>query len=163
MDYLAGGDIEKKLKRCLELLFNNDRYLFKNNVNERSISHMLAFYLKSEEFQEWDVDCEFNKDHDHTKTLNNLNNCLNRERGKSFTSDTDGRTVYPDIIVHQRGTKNNLLVIEIKKSTSQVGNECDIAKLNEFRKCQRLRYCFAIFLKLKTGSDEANMEDIQWY
>ena len=152
MDYLSGGDIEEKINRCLELLFKNDSYLFENNVNERSISHMLAFYLKSEEFKEWDVDCEFNKDHDNTKTLANLNDCLNRRGIRSSPSDTNARTVYPDIIVHQRGTGNNLIVIEIKKSTSQVGNECDIAKLKEFRNCRRLRYCFAIFLKLKRFS-----------
>jgi len=97
------------------------------------------------------------------QNTHNLNDCLNKSRIRSSTSDTNGRTVYPDIIVHQRGTGNNLLVIEIKKSTSQAGDECDIAKLNEFRNCQRLRYCFAIFLKLKTGSDEADLEDIQWY
>ena len=67
----------------LNLLFEKDRYLFINNVNERSISHMLAFYLKFQ-FKNWDVDCEYNKNHEDPKRIKNLNYQLKEHEKKEL-------------------------------------------------------------------------------
>ncbi|MEE9471975.1 MAG: hypothetical protein V3W32_09710, partial [Gemmatimonadota bacterium] len=49
--------------------------------------------------------------------------------GTPLARDTFGLTVYPDIIVHHRKTDENLLALEIRKSSSPVPEEVDRAKL----------------------------------
>jgi len=163
MECLSREEIEEMLKKCLHLLLDNDKYLFEKDVNERSISHMLAFYLKSKEFKEWDVDCEYNRDRHETKKLDSIYNMLEEIGKYDLIRNTEGITVFPDIIVHKRGTDNNLLVIEIKKCTSsKVRDDFDIAKLKAFRADKDYR--FAVFLKFKIGNtDEVGWEEMRWY
>ena len=54
-------EIEERIKLCLRKLREQDKYLIDINVNERTIAHQLATYLQ-EEFQEFDVDCEYSSD-----------------------------------------------------------------------------------------------------
>ena len=150
MDYPSFNEVEAKLEKSLDALFRNNKYLFENDVNERSISHMLALYLKNE-FLDWDVDCEYNKNHDEPKRLKNLNYELEESDKKNLTSDTKGTTVFPDIIVHHRGKDENLLVIEIKKSTSRIKDDFDIRKLEGFCTDLKLNYRYAVFFKVITG------------
>ncbi len=65
--------------------------------------------------------------------------------------DTDARTVSPDIIVHHRGTPDNLLVIEVKKSRNREPDNRDEQKLKAFK--EELHYRYALFLRLNTGVD----------
>jgi len=162
MQCLSGGEIKEKLTKCLDLLFKKDKHLLEKNVNERSISNMLASYLRSE-FGDWDVDCEYNKDQKLTKKLKSLNYFLKELKREDLIKDIDERAVILDIIVHKRSTDNNLLVIEIKKSTSsKVKDDFDIAKLKAFRKDKG--YCFAVFLKVKIGNaDKVGLEEMRWY
>ncbi|MCC6140155.1 MAG: restriction endonuclease subunit S [Nitrospira sp.] len=78
-------------------------------------------YLQ-DEFQEWDVDHEYNRDGNDPK------------RGTSGTLTT------PDIIIHRRGTNENFIVIEVKKER---GGE-DLNRLREIATQRRYRYAFAI-------------------
>ena len=147
----AQKDLDKKLKEALECLLDNDSYLLKKDLNERSISHRLAMYLQ-QMFDGWDVDCEYNKDHDVTKKLVNF--------PKQIPSDdTNAKTVYPDIIIHHRGTTDNLLVIEMKKTTNNDRHDNDKQKLNAFKE-EGLRYCHAVALKLRTGCEDYGIEEL---
>lgn len=162
MECLSGGEIKEKLTKCLDLLFGQDKHLLEKNVNELSISNMLASYLRSE-FEDWDVDCEYNRDQKLTKKLKSLNNFLKELKREDLIKDIDERAVIPDIIIHKRGTNNNLLVIEMKKSGSaEKEDDFDIAKLRAYRK--DLGYCFAVFLKVKIGNaDEVDWKEMGWY
>lgn len=115
-----------KLEKALSKLIENDEFLLICDANERSISHRLAVYLE-QEFDGWDIDCEYNRNLDSPKRLN-------LESMDSESADIDVRTVFPDIIIHQRGTNNNLLVIEMKKTTSSVSDDFDFEKLAGFKK-----------------------------
>lgn len=75
-------------------------------------------------------------------------------------NDTEARTVYPDIIIHHRGTDDNLVVIEIKKTTSQEANDFDRRKLLAFR--EQLRYCHAVALLLKTSCNELGKYEMEF-
>ena len=66
--------------------------------------HKLAEALQVE-FPDWHVDCEYNRDFTELKVLPDVE------------TDED-HSVFPDIIVHHRGTPENLLVIEAKCSDS---------------------------------------------
>lgn len=81
-------------------MYHYDRTLIHDDVHERSIAHRLAVHL-SAVFYEWDVDVEYNRDCGDVKRI--------YDHGESRE-----KSIFPDIIVHKRGTKDNLLVIEIK-------------------------------------------------
>jgi len=143
--------IEKALSESIDQLLRADEYLLLSDANERTISHRLAIYIESH-FLGWNVDCEYNRDGFEPKYLSLKKDTIS-------TYDTSAKTVYPDIIVHKRGTKDNLLVIEMKKTTSSVGDEHDIDKLKAFKK--ELGYKYAVFIKFKTDG-QVGVEEPIW-
>jgi hypothetical protein len=130
--------VDKKVLTTINLLFSRDIYLLKKNSSERSLSHRLAVYLE-EQFHEWCVDCEYNRNLADKKILYDLKTHSGRQ----------GRSVYPDIIVHHRGTNNNLLIIEIKKGLST--DDFDLKKLQFYKSQHDLHYKYALFLGIGTG------------
>lgn len=143
--------VESTLNDALATLLERDAFILEADVNERAISHQLAVYL-ARLFEAWNVDCEYNRNHDDPKRLD-------IPRRDVRTDDTEARTVFPDIIVHKRGTDENLLVVEMKKTTSQEDDEFDFRKLAAFK--EQLGYKFAVFVKLRTNG-ESGVEDIRW-
>lgn len=150
----------KRLRQCsagdaLIVAFNEllerDHYLLIRDANERSITFRFAMYLQSQ-LPGWDIDCEFNRDGFIPKQLRYI-------PLKPESDDEEAKTVFPDVIAHKRGTPDNLLVIEFKKSTSQVDFAIDIAKLKGYK--QQLGYRYALFVLVGTGG-QARIVDIQW-
>jgi hypothetical protein len=144
--------IAQMVVKAVRALLAADAHLLEVDASERSISHRLAFHL-TDEFPDFDVDCEYNRDRHETKRLRLPGPCAR-------SSDTDGSPVYPDIIVHRRGTNVNVLAIEIKKSTSSVPDDCDIEKLNAFR--QDLGYKSALFLRFECKSKSPTVCGSRW-
>lgn len=58
--------------------------------------------------------------------------------------------MYPDIIVHHRGKKENLLVIEVKKNATPSSKRKDVKKLQVYLESDNLRYEFGVFLNVRT-------------
>ncbi len=140
------------MEAAIQLLLERDVYLLRSDANERSISHRLALYLQ-QQFAGWDVDCEYNRDGHEPKRLS-------RSPRRVSTDDSQGQTVYPDIIVHHRGLADNLLVIEMKKSTNPQSDNEDIDKLARYK--EHLSYGFALFLRLGTGPHTGTILRMQW-
>ena len=143
--------IQEALNNSTNQLIRSDSEILINDINERSISHKLAIYLEPY-FSGWNIDCEYNRNHDDPKRLN-------IKKRDIQSDDTQATTVYPDIIIHRRGTNDNLLVIEMKKTTSTEDDAYDIGKLHAFK--SQLGYQFAIFIKVQTKG-KAGIEDIKW-
>jgi len=143
--------IESAVNDAIAQLLQADSEILIMDVNERSISHRLAIYLEPH-FTGWNVDCEYNRNHDDPKRLE-------IQRRNIESDDTEATTVYPDIIVHKRGTNENLVVIEMKKTTSREEDTYDLGKLDAFK--GQLGYKFAIFIKVKTGG-EAGIKEFKW-
>lgn len=78
---------------------------------------------------------------------------------RSEVDDTIAKTVFPDIIVHRRGTDRNLLVIEVKKSSNGLDETYDLMKLVAFR--EQMGYRHAAFIRVGTG-EEAGEISWQW-
>ncbi len=134
--------VKDKIINAYKKLLENDICLLKNDVNERSITHKIAEYLQ-QEFSEYHVDCEYNRDGHFTKKL---------EVKKIDTDDIEAQTIYPDIIIHNRGTENNFIVIEAKKAcVDETKKEEDKNKLKEYKK--QLNYKYAIFITFYVGKD----------
>lgn len=143
--------IENKVEKAIKSFLKSDLILLKIDSNERSIAHKFAEHLQNE-FEEWNVDCEYNREnHDLLEK--------NPKRLKEYISqckpdkepNINGALVYPDIIIHHRLTDENLLVIELKKTSNDDDGECDKKKLKKFIK--ELKYEFGIFINFNTTND----------
>ena len=147
--------INARVNSALKTLETNDTCLFEISINERSLCARLAMYLR-DEFPEYDVDCEYNRNITEDDFLKRLRNKYYLELlGKTISpSDTDGVTVYPDIIVHKRRSapEVNLLVIEVKKSSNKTDSKIDLAKLRAFKK--ELHYQYARFIVFGTKGEK---------
>lgn len=147
-------NFETLRKKALDALYEfrngDDRRLLDLDVNERTISHKLAEYLQKK--FELSVDCEYNR---HGKKPKRIF----REYGVAGYDDTTGRTVFPDIVVHQRGTDvENLLVIEMKKSSNPDPRDFDKQKIEAYGK--EVDYEFGLFLEMNVKNSSDYLE---WY
>ena len=124
--------VDLRINRAIQRFKDMHYKLLDVNANERSLTHKLAECLQIE-FDEYDVDCEYNRRGSEVKRLERL-----LFRGAPC-NDLNARTVYPDIIVHRRDQDDdNLLVIEAKKSG--VDDTIDRAKLYDFTHDRQFMY-----------------------
>ncbi|MHA1185566.1 MAG: hypothetical protein ACTSXA_05155 [Candidatus Heimdallarchaeota archaeon] len=157
----------------LDSLANNDEFLIFEGVSELSVSHKIATYL-GKYFQHEFVDVEYNKiglskEPKQLETLNNFlfesdwinynenlisefyklnkdnHDELKKKLRKIYKSEKKIKKVRPDIIVHERGKCNNLLIIELKKKGKSVNNLYDIIKLHFYK--IYLDYKYAAFIQ----------------
>lgn len=103
-------------------------------------------------FPDWSVDCEYNRDGIEPKRLGHLELYPDSE-------DVEAKTVFPDVIVHRRGTRRNFLVLEFKKSTSRVDRQIDLRKLWGYK--QQLGYEHALFVEVGTEG-QAIITMLEW-
>lgn len=135
-----------------------DSFLLEENANERSITHKLAEYLQ-QEFKDWNVDCEYNRmwnDFEIDKKIIEL------EEDIASVYDTDAKTVFPDIIIHKRENKDNLLVIEVKKSNNTADKLMDKIKLETFTYSDHFKYLFGLNLVIPVKNDY-DKPNLKWY
>lgn len=117
-----------KVVLSLKKLLEKDQYLIEVKANERAITAKLSCYLQKE-FPHWNVDHEYNRDNEDPKRVG-------------------GSNIYPDIIIHNRGKAENLLVIEVKKSTD---DRSDKIKLKGIK--QQFSYQYAYFINIDMKKD----------
>jgi hypothetical protein len=145
--------IRTALEGALDQLRIDHEQLFHSDANERSLTHWLAAIL-APRFPGWDVDCEYNRDGFAPKRI--------RIRTEVPSDDLNAETVFPDIIVHRRGTADNLLVVEAKKSNNREGDTRDRQKLEAFMsgKPDGLGYKFGalVVFGVENGGPGTNVE-----
>ena len=84
--------------------------LLEKDPGERTLTHRLAVHLEKQ-FKGWEVDCDYNRLGERTLRL---------PRATMVSTDDEfGKSVYPDIVVHQREIPNNLLAIEVRKANNR--------------------------------------------
>ena len=122
-------EVRHKVELALHLFYKNDHFLITNTTNERSMTHKFAEYIYHY-FPEWHVDCEYNRrGEDHPKDLQQQD------------------TSYPDIIIHKRNTRENLLIIEAKSIHSQDhSDKTDKEKIVSFIDDNRYSYRFGLWI-----------------
>lgn len=131
--------VKTRVITSLSEFYKHDHELLTRNASERSITHKLGEHLQKE-FPDWHVDCEYNRREGDPKRL-----VLNFSTIRA--DDTDAKTVFPDIIVHQRGIQVNLLVIEVKKEDGEEDTH-DEEKLRAFGRNPGFGYRYGLFLRL---------------
>ena len=118
-------DVKQALNHAVQKFLERDAFLLEIRANERSITHRFAVYLENILGQQWDIDCEYNRNMEHVKRVNS-------------------NIRYPDIIVHKRGTSENLLVVEAKYEDEDIAD--DHRKLENMKSDPDFRYQFAVHL-----------------
>lgn len=155
-------EVRQLLSDALERVDEEDADLLEYNVNERSITHKLAVYLCEEVSEEWDVDVEYNRvGKDEVSKAVPMEHLHSIIPDDADPEDLDAKTVYPDVIVHNRREPyENLLVIEAKKS--ERSGEYDREKLTAY--VEELEYKFGVLVMFSVGGQgEDPPYDCDWY
>ncbi len=118
-------------------------------VGERTITHRFAIHLEKALFKEGypnetapiSIDCEYNRRLGKLKeqhVTEDLKSRVQKIKNRRLKEDPvqEGRysfSVFPDIVVHERGKNElNLLVIELKRASNSFDDELDNIKLHLF-------------------------------
>lgn len=149
---LLQNEIGHRVLSALEVLIDRERHLFEQGVNERSLTHKFACYLQ-QNFPDWNVDCEYNRDGHDPKELY-------LPELHPDPEDSDAQTVFPDVIVHRRGEHENLLVIEFKKNPNVNGRRTDLIKLRHYK--GQLGYLHALFVGLGVRPNPTGISEVRW-
>ena len=109
-----------KVVTALREFYACETHLLEKDLGERTLTHRLAVHLE-QHFPGWNVDCDYNRLGERTLRL---------PHGTIVSTDDHfGKSVYPDIVVHQREIPNNLLAIEVRKDSNHQPPEHDQHKL----------------------------------
>ncbi|MFK4510233.1 hypothetical protein LPJ38_11685 [Bradyrhizobium daqingense] len=109
-----------KVIAALRDFYANETFLFEKDVGERAITHRFAVHLEKQ-FAGWSVDCNYDRLGERT---------LHLPHGSIISTDDHlGKSIYPDVAVHQREIPNNLLTVEIRKASNHTPLEHDRHKL----------------------------------
>jgi len=109
-----------KVVDALKEFYACETHLLEKDLGERTLTHRLAVHVEKQ-FPGWEVDCDYNRLGERTLRL---------PKGTIISTDDHfGKSVYPDIVVHQRDIPNNLLAIEVRKASNHQPPEHDQHKL----------------------------------
>ncbi len=151
-------DVKDGLEQARSRLLAEDWYLLENDLSERCIAARLAMYL-CEHFIGYHVDVEYNRQADDLpKTLRLLPEECRRRRNRQ----NEASIAVPDVIVHVRGcSSQNLLVIEMQKSSNREGWDCDDQRIKVF--CEQLGYSFGALVECETKTKTPTISIAKWY
>lgn len=109
-----------KLVAALGEFYAGEAYLFEKDLGERTLTHRLAVHIERH-FSGWEIDCDYDR----------LGERMLRLPHGTIVSTDDhlGKSIYPDIVVHQRAIPNNLLAVEVRKASNHQPPEHDEQKL----------------------------------
>lgn len=109
-----------KVIHALEEFYARETHILEKDLGERTLTHRLAVYLERQ-FEGWETDCDYSRLGERTLRL---------PKGSIVSTDDHlGKSVYPDIVVHQRAIPNNLLAVEVRKESNHQPREHDQHKL----------------------------------
>jgi hypothetical protein len=113
---MDSDDAKNILEEALTKLLDNDFVTFGETTGERPMMFRIAHYMiaRAEAGGQLTVDCEYNRHGNDIKTLPPKDETISTAAGQV------ARRFSPDIVLHERGTNaQNILVCEIKRvSTS---------------------------------------------
>ena len=140
------------VRRALDSFVQEEAYLLEVDASERALTHRFAVHIERQ-FPAWNTDCEYNRDGNAVKKV------LMRKLEAESELD-EGSAIFPDVIVHRRGTSENLLVIEVKKTHTRRGRDADLEKLAAIK--NELGYRHACFVMFTCGNKAPGVEELRW-
>jgi hypothetical protein len=143
------AELEKVVAACKDF-YARERFLFEHDLGERTLTHRLAVHLERH-FAGFDVDCNYDRLGERTLRL---------PRGTIVSTDDHlGKSIYPDIVVHQREIPNNLLAIEVRKANNHQPIEHDLQKLHALTD-PHLWFAYWIGVLLTLGKDAVTSPEV---
>ena len=132
-----------KVVAALREFYAHETWLLENDLGERTLTHRLARDIEKQ-FPGWEVDCNYDRLGERTLRL---------PHGTIVSTDDHlGKSIYPDIVVHQREIPNNLLAVEVRKATNHQPPEHDHHKLHALTD-PHLWFAYWIGVYLVLGKD----------
>jgi hypothetical protein len=110
-----------KLIVALREFYTRETFLLERDLGERTLTHRLAVHVERQ-FSGWEVDCDYDRLGERTIRL--------PHGTVASTDDHLGKSIYPDIVVHQREIPNNLMAIEVRKASNHQPIQHEQHKLN---------------------------------
>ena len=139
-----------KVVAALQEFYARETYLLEKDLGERTLTHRLAVHVEKE-FPGWEVDCDYDRLGDRTLRL---------PHGSIISTDDHlGKSVYPDIVVHQRAIPNNLLALEVRKFGNHQPLEHDQHKLRALTD-PHLWFAYWIGVFVTLGKKQVTMAEI---
>ena len=139
-----------KVVAALSEFYAQETFLLEKDVGERPLTHRLAVHLEHQ-FAGWQVDCDYDRLGERTLRL---------PHGSIISTDDHlGKSIYPDIVVHQREIPNNLLTIEVRKSTNHQPLEHDQHKLRALTD-PHLWFAYWIGVFVTLGKKQVTMSEV---
>ena len=109
-----------RLIAALQEFYARETYILERDLGERALTHRLAVLVELH-FPGWEVDCDYDRLGERILRL---------PHGTVVSTDDHlGKSIYPDIVVHQRAIPNNLLAVEVRKASNLQPIEHDRHKL----------------------------------
>jgi hypothetical protein len=144
--------VSNLVERAIAELIASEPELLSLGVTERALAHQLAVRIAAGVPPPLRVDCEYNRHFDDPKRLD-------LPPRKALDREIRATTVFPDIIIHERNTDdNNVLVLELKKPGEPL--EYDELKLRAFRR--ELGYIHTAHVVLGRASDGSVVSEVRW-
>jgi hypothetical protein len=139
-----------KVVTALQEFYARETFLLDRDVGERALTHRLAVHIERE-FPGWEVDCDYDRLGDRTLRL---------PHGTIVSTDDHlGKSVYPDIVVHQREVPNNLVALEVRKSGNHQPLDHDRHKLRALTD-PHLWFAYWIGVFVTVGKKQVTMAEI---
>ena len=149
----VGSDMQTELNKVVTALaefYAHETFLLEKDVGERALTHRLAVHLEHQ-FGGWQVDCDYDRLGERTLRL---------PHGTIVSTDDHlGKSVYPDIVVHQREIPNNLLTLEVRKSGNHQPLEHDRHKLQALTD-PHLWFAWGIGVFVTLGKKQVTMSEV---
>jgi hypothetical protein len=139
-----------KVVFALSDFYARETYLLEKDLGERTLTHRLAVALERQ-FPEWNVDCDYNRLGERTWRL--------PKASIVSTDDELGKSIYPDVVVHQRGIPENLLAIEVRKASNHQPPEHDRHKLRGLTD-PHLWFAYRIGVLLTLGRNHVTLSEV---
>ena len=139
-----------KVVAALREFYTHEALLFEKDLGERTLTHRLAVHVEKH-FPSWEVDCDYDRLGERTLRL---------PRGTIVSTDDHfARSIYPDIVVHQRAIPNNLLAIEVRKASNHQPLDHDQHKLRALTD-PHVWFAYWIGVLLTLGKKEVTASEV---
>ena len=139
-----------KVVAALSEFYAHETFLLDKDAGERALTHRLAVHLE-QQFAGWQVDCDYDRLGERTLRL---------PHGTIISTDDHlGKSIYPDIVVHQREIPNNLLTVEVRKSANHQPLAHDQHKLRALTD-PHLWFAYWIGVFVTLGRKQVTMSEI---
>jgi hypothetical protein len=139
-----------KLVGALQEFYASEKFLFERDAGERALTHRLAVQVEKH-FPGWEIDCDYDRLGERTLRL---------PRGAIVSTDDHlSKSIYPDIVVHQRAIPNNLLAVEVRKAANHGAIDHDQHKLRALTD-PHLWFAFWIGVLLTLGKTKITSSEL---